>query len=87
MTETHDFELDAIAKYVEGMSNAQVEVVRELIMDEVHTLEARFPARLPNDDPGRFEFARVKLTCERRRREVDFLNKLLCAPKQGECYD
>jgi hypothetical protein len=70
-------ELGAIVAHVAGMNNDQVRLVRDRIVAEVRSIEARFRERLPMDDPGRFQLERDRLTCARRRREVDYLNQLL----------
>jgi len=72
-----DLELAAIAAYVAGMDQAQVRSVRDRIVAEVRSIEARFPERTPMDDPGRFQLQRDRLTCARRRREANYLSQLL----------
>jgi hypothetical protein len=74
-----DSDLAAIAAHVTGKTPAQVQELRDRIVAEVRSIEANFPERTPADDPGRFELLRARLTCARRRREVDYLEQLLGA--------
>jgi hypothetical protein len=72
-----DPELHPIARFCEGLTQEQIRAVRDNIVSEVASLEAGFPERRPIDDPGRFQLERDRLTCARRRREVDFLDNLV----------
>jgi hypothetical protein len=67
----------AIATAVAGMSQAQVREVRDRITAEVRQLELSLPERTPLDSPGVFELTRAKATIARRRREIEYLNRLL----------
>jgi hypothetical protein len=75
-----DTDLHPIARFCEGLSKAQMQTVRERLIAEIASLEAGFPERTPMDDPGRFQVQRDRQTCARRRREIDFLNRLLDEP-------
>jgi hypothetical protein len=75
-----DPELHPIAHFCEGLSKAQVQTVRERLIAEIASLEAGFPERRPIDDPGRFALERDRATCARRRREAEFLQRLLDEP-------
>jgi hypothetical protein len=79
MTDMLPTELQPIASFVKGLSRDQVRTVRDQIAAEVHSIESRFPERTPMDDPGRFQLERDRVTCARRRREVDYLDHLIGA--------
>jgi hypothetical protein len=77
ITLTKDPDLEPIARFVAGKSCEQIQALRDRILNEIEQLEAHFPFREPLDDPGRFALQRDRLTCARRRREIDYLNEML----------